>query len=892
MAIIEDFEKELATSSEPTFGRWHAVDLHNHSPTSHDFQGNKDTAVDDAAQHLRDSLVDIVMFTDHEQLPKRQFTEEVAKRSGKTVLRGAELNVFVDAWFKPANKIEKNMFFHLLVGFDPEGQQDPDYWLTHLQRKCAHEVRASNGNQVQGFTASIDEICDTLEPSGAIIIPAHLHKKSDPFRSRSVDDIFTDKEFIRLARNRFTALEVTDPITAEYFDGNHEETDKLLKTCIRSSDAHEVASIGNRVTYVQMEKPTFAELKAGLQMPFRVSLKEPDMPESYIVGLHVKGRFFSDLWLSFSPNCNAFIGVKGSGKTSILECLRFALGSPVPQSREEEVNAHLQNILGPSGIVRVLIKRKDGAKVLVKRSINNFETFELIFENDRHQEVKNPDALMFPSYILGWHEIEQAATEPKIRQVYLDTIAGREQIRQLKENADAKASQVRYLHEQVANRYSQFRALHEQVKRLEDLRAGLQVLTEAKLIQLRDSYETAIRQRDVIEKLVPRLRASAETLNDRAETFLVPAESSLLEGNSPLSGFARNATEALEELKSSVNEFVGHHRTLLQSAIDKLEAQSPDLRQAFENFTQTYFEAISELTPEQQRLLETHRKVMDDTRALPELAAQKKAEKEEVERLLSSLIDVCNQVAEALDAQTKLRTEKIGEFNNQLLDYGVNLQVAPLAQRSAFDDLFKQNTTGANIFNELNSLVPHEKRHHRRLASAYEELKNNLIDGSGLIFSSPEFLSFLGAFEEDDLKISLDVGKAGETYSSIDQLSAGQRCTAVFPLLLMLREGPLIVDQPEDNLDNRHISESIAPALLADKRKRQIAFTSHNANLVVLADAEQIVMFEGSGSSGVVDTRGFLCISKSPITPKVIAILDGGEKALRLRYQKYGIREP
>ena len=891
MSSIKDFEKELSEQSKASFGQWHAVDLHNHSPTSHDFRGNRDIAVDEAAQHLKKTPVDIVMFTDHGQLPDRRFTEEVANRSGKTVLRGAELNVFVDAWSKPINKIEKNLFFHLLVGFDPEGQEGPDYWLTHLHRECDHEIRNMDGNEVQGFTASIDKICDTIEESGAIIIPAHLHKKKDAFKSRSIDDIYTDQEFLRLARNRFTALEVTDLATADFFDGTHEETDKLLKTCIRSSDAHEVASIGNRVTYIQMERPTFAELKAGLQMPFRVSLKKPDMPESYIVGLNVKGQFFSNLWLSFSPNCNACIGVKGSGKTSVLECLRFALGSPVPESRKEEVNAHLQNILGPAGVVSVLMKRKDGAKVLVKRSIHNRQNFELTFEdNDRQQAVRNPDALMFPSYILGWHEIEQAATEPKIRQIYLDTIAGREQIRQLKEKADTNASQVRHLHEQVANRYSQFRSLHDQVTRLEDLRAGLQKLTDAKLIELHDSYETAVRQRDAIEDLVCKLRESKDTVNDRVETLLVQVEASVFEGDSPLTEFAQKAADALVRLKSHVNEFVEQHRIQQQIAIDELEAQSIRVGQAFDHFTQAYATAIDNLSLEQRRLLETHRKVMDDTRALPELRMKQEMERVGVDKLLSSLIDTCNRVADALDEQTQLRTGKVEALNEQLLSYGVNLQVAPLAQRSAFDDLSKRTAAGATIFNELNSFAPHEKRHHRRLAQAYDNLKKDLLHGYRLFLDSSDFLGYLGAFEDDDLKISLAVGRPGEIHSPIDQLSAGQRCTAVFPLLLKLQEGPLIVDQPEDNLDNRHIAESIAPALLKDKRTRQIAFTSHNANLVVLADAEQIVMFEGRGSSGDIDTRGFLCTSESPITPKVIEILDGGDKALKLRFQKYGIR--
>jgi ABC-type cobalamin/Fe3+-siderophores transport system ATPase subunit len=157
-----------------------------------------------------------------------------------------------------------------------------------------------------------------------------------------------------------------------------------------------------------------------------------------------------------------------------------------------------------------------------------------------------------------------------------------------------------------------------------------------------------------------------------------------------------------------------------------------------------------------------------------------------------------------------------------------------------------------------------------------------------VFFSSLEFTQYLSAFEEDDLKIGFAVGKEGEPFSPIDQLSAGQRCTAVFPLLLKMKEGPLIVDQPEDNLDNRHIADSIAPALLHEKKTRQMAFTSHNANLVVLTDSEHIVMFEAKGSKGFVERRGFLCNKNSVITKEVIAILDGGQRALDQRYQKYG----
>ena len=311
------------------------------------------------------------------------------------------------------------------------------------------------------------------------------------------------------------------------------------------------------------------------------------------------------------------------------------------------------------------------------------------------------------------------------------------------------------------------------------------------------------------------------------------------------------------------------------------------MEQSFQQFTETYTEAVAELSPEQQRMLESHRQVMEDTRALSRLEGQCDSERQSLEGLLTELIRASNAVADALDDQTRLRTQKVQELNRRLQTYGISLEVAPLARRSLFDDLSQRYSTGATIFSELSSLAPSESRHHRRLAQGYESMKRDLLEGFTLFISSSEFMGYLTAYEQDDLQIGFDVGKSGEKYSPIDQLSAGQRCTAIFPLLLELQEGPLVVDQPEDNMDNRHIADSIAPALLQDKKSRQIVFTSHNANLVVLTDAEHVVMFEGVGRRARSSTRVSLYQPVKDCS-EVISILDGGEKALRQRHQKYG----
>ena len=889
MPEIQEFEASLHRFSQARYGQWKTVDLHNHSPASHDFGGNKDTALDDAVAHLLAKPVDVVMFTDHHKLPDAAFVEQLSKRSGRTILRGTELNVFVDAWSKPETKAQKQAFFHLLVGFDPE--ENADYWFTDLKRRCGQEIRDVSGTKIPGLTAPIPDICNRLQEAKALIIPAHLHKRSDAFKSRSVDDIFMDAEFLKLAREHFTALEVTDLKTAEFFDGEHAETGNLRKTCIRSSDAHEVTGIGERVTWVQMEEPTFRELKAGLEIPSRVSLVEPDAPASYVIGINVRGQFFTDLWLSLSPHCNAFIGVKGSGKTSVLECLRFALGSLVPESRREEVESHLSHILGQGGTVRVLVQRGDGAKVLVERSVSAPNVFRLVFEDDRCEEVRNPDALMFPSFILGWHEIEQAATDPDVRQAYLDTIADREEIRQLQESADDAMGKIRSLHEQVVNRYAGYRSLRNRVGRLKDLRSGLRELTDANLVELKGTYETANRQRDSIVRLASWLEDHSHVEPNWQTAEFVPDIPSL-SGNSPIERFAAFASEIVTGLHSHAGTFVGEHKARISGYAGELAEKSGEMAEAFSQFAAEYDAAVAELSDEQRRLLETHRQVLDQTRELPTLEQKMEEERGRLEDLLGTLAELCHAVATALDSQTALRRARVGELAAQLEDYGVRLQVAPRARLGVFDQIGSGNPDGANVFGELNQRFGETERHHARLAKAYESTRRDLVEGFPLLLSSVAFGDYLAAFEGDDLRIFFNVGQGDEGYRAIDQLSAGQRCTAIFPLLLKLQEGPLIVDQPEDNLDNRHIADTIAPALLEDKRARQIAFTSHNANLVVLTDAEQIALFDSDGSTGGISARGFLCTSASSITEHVIATLDGGRSALRLRYQKYGVAAP
>ena len=120
----------------------------------------------------------------------------------------------------------------------------------------------------------------------------------------------------------------------------------------------------------------------------------------------------------------------------------------------------------------------------------------------------------------------------------------------------------------------------------------------------------------------------------------------------------------------------------------------------------------------------------------------------------------------------------------------------------------------------------------------------------------------------------------------------GQKATAVLLLLLLESTAPLIIDQPEDDLDNRFIAESIVPTMREEKRKRQFIFSSHNANIPVLGDAEQIVGLTpvAEGGSTSVKISGDLCgsIDVPAVKELVKELLEGGQAAFEYRRRKYG----
>jgi ABC-type thiamine transport system ATPase subunit len=154
----------------------------------------------------------------------------------------------------------------------------------------------------------------------------------------------------------------------------------------------------------------------------------------------------------------------------------------------------------------------------------------------------------------------------------------------------------------------------------------------------------------------------------------------------------------------------------------------------------------------------------------------------------------------------------------------------------------------------------------------------------------PEKLFELEILEIPDLPvIELLVGSGQLGYKPLQSLSVGQKCTALLSLVLLESQAPLLIDQPEDDLDNHFIFDQIVTTLRSAKEKRQFIIATHNANIPVSGDAELILVMQADDQRGWIDADGIGSIDTDSIKQSVEKILEGGEVAFKMRKEKYGI---
>ncbi|MHC4406834.1 MAG: AAA family ATPase, partial [Planctomycetota bacterium] len=240
--------------------------------------------------------------------------------------------------------------------------------------------------------------------------------------------------------------------------------------------------------------------------------------------------------------------------------------------------------------------------------------------------------------------------------------------------------------------------------------------------------------------------------------------------------------------------------------------------------------------------------------------------------------------------------QAVGGRLSHLLRPLIEVRVQPSEQLSEYESAIAAMLRGSGL--KYNALAPllAEALTPRELAAAIEQDMPEVVSectsvsrrrANRIVLHSQSVgtESILTCRVDDGVHMSL---LSGGDYRPIDDLSTGQRCTVILPIILASDKGSLVIDQPEDHLDNAFIVEAVIKAIRRRRPGSQIICATHNPNIPVLGEAEQVVLLDSDGRSGFVRHEGPL---DDPASVEAItSIMEGGREAFARRAEFYGRR--
>ncbi len=660
--------------------------------------------------------------------------------------------------------------------------------------------------------------------------------------------------------------------------------------------------------WIKMTKPTFDAFKmAFLDPESRICLnsQEPVVTAGEIVSMTISGGYLDGLEIVFSRHLNTVIGGRGTGKSTLLECLRYVLDIP-PKGRQAK-KLHLEiikeNLGKESGRIEVEIvsSSQHGRRYRVSRRYGEMPIVrEVVPHGNGNVSTLQPRDLLPGIDIYGQNEIYELAQDEQSRIQLLDRFLPSDG-NYAQQNVLLK-KRLQENQQRLVKTLGEVDDLQAQIARLPKLLEQLQGFEALGIQEKLAKTPLFARERQIVERTHEEIRHLRDGMMNLRENLpdLTFISDKALEGL-PNAGLLSPTRTILDELRQS---FAGHLADLiadLTNCEQKLSAQldlwqqsitqgEAELEKALRSLPATSGKTGQEVGTAYQRLLQDIERIKPLKTRVANHDRLLESQRQERRNLLAELSDLLDQRNKSLQSAAK----KL----NRRLEGKLKVEVVPDADRTPLKTFLLDSRLEGIGERRLAWIDERDNISPLALAKSIRDGSEALQVGWGLtpliadaLTRLPESrLLELEALElEHRIDISLNVahGQAEAVFRPLDKLSTGQQCTAILHMLLLENVDPLIMDQPEDNLDNAFIAERIVHELRAAKTRRQFLFATHNANIPVFGDAEWIGVFtsvDNHGSLGF-DAQGSIDVPF--IRDQVANILEGGRDAFIQRKEKY-----
>jgi len=874
--------------------------------------------------------LEVVALTDHHEMIMVPYVQqEIAAR------KMADPNF--DLWLFPGMELTASGGRQCLIIFDADLSED---WRKQAQGKLGIvyadlDEKSSKGPTVTQLTSNYADIGGLLDELDGlrgryIVLPnvsqgnshtvltdgAHADFRRMPYVGGYLDCGQTIKTLGTKNQRRLSGEDKNWSVREIY---------PLPTSDSRSSD---YATLGQNNAWVKLAAPTAEAIRqAFLGHRSRISIEEPKLPSLVIASIEVEGSaILQHTALPLSPELNAVIGGRGSGKSSFLEYISFGLG----RSCYDVPRDHYSGTQRLHDLANDTLVTKSGRVTLT--IVQDRATFKII----RSQATAYQPQITYPN------GSTQTITVKELRALFPAVVYSQGELAEIGKQAGQRtqlSDLLQFVNPDYKREDDRLAADIESAK--SKIKAAIQALAEnwaqqsrlRKLTTTRDS----VRQRvEALEKTLPTLSEDDQAIVsrfDKANDF----ESKRLLAS-------KHANQIVDDLDSSASELLNqrdltgdvegadairqHYLALYKSfagGIEKLLKELREKRAVLATAEAEWATVFKEARTARDRVLEklgAHKtatsqiiklreEITDLTNQIGTLEAKLKADGDPASGLTQALANL-RQIHDRRAERTQQWASEIEKLSSGKIKAAVDIAGDTSDIKDAVDLIAAK--TGSQEATRLRALE-------EALASGsvWDVLDRLRTDCLSLLYwrqmgaasgeqqpACAELLKILGDTERIRAALTerMDTSRVeaiaaavprpeialsycdGMREISFEKASEGQRAAALLFMLLEQPGGPLIIDQPEGDLDNRIIAD-LTDRLHTAKQNRQLIFASHNANIVVNGSSELV------GHLDVKDTgeRQFECSGAidAPLICKVItSTMEGGEKAFKDRQNKYG----
>jgi hypothetical protein len=905
--------------------KWWRFDFHNHTPASLDYgKGHKQAELarispsDWLLGYMRKGI-DCVAVTDHnsgEWIDKlKDALDDLATQ------RHPE---YRPLYIFPGVEITAQGNIHILALFDLD-RSTTDI----LDLLGAVRYRGSKGGSDDCTECTVVQVIEEIVKAGGLAIPAHVDKEKGLFYEFSGGTL---SQVLNCENVR--SMEVVD---TGYVKPQLYTDRKLNWSEIRGSDSHHPSGNagdnfpGSNFTWVKMSRPSLAGLRLSL-IDGPLSLRRSDVyhgdPNSYArlaierIVIHdakYLGRGLPHT-CEFNPWLNTIIGGRGTGKSTSLELLRIAVKrkGEIPTTLEGEFSKYGQTSTGRqdegllTGHTRIEVYlRKDEGR------------FRIIWSNS------DDSYLLEEESVLGTWSV----ADGDIPQRFPVRMYSQKQIFELAKHPEAlmqvvdDASSVNYREwqlewDELHSKYLSIRAQEREVQaglreesvikgQLDDVRRKLEVFERTGHADVLRAYQLGQNQLKAIDAWEATWKSSSTELRLLMDSLLP----SVLD----TAKFSEDNPEDKELIDSTskVQLFFGELQAELESIAQRIDGRLDAWRVHRGELRVT--QRISTGLQEYKALLDQLSEVgAGDPSEYSALVKQRQGLEEKLSgfrRKKDALIEYQKNAGDCL-AKIKNHRLKLTDLRSNFLaetlakNSYVQIDVIPFGSRDALEEQLRSliGRGGGGFERDIGKLDGEEGLLSILTAKGPEpieqriELVKSILCGiyrniqpamalakdrrfvSHIQSLKPEQIDRVECWYPDD---SLDVQYSlnnGRGFKPVEQGSPGQKTAALLAFILSYGNEPLILDQPEDDLDNHLIYDLIVSQLREIKRDRQVLVVTHNANIVVNGDAENVIVLDiRSGQTQIVSQGG---LQDSAIRDEICRVMEGGRYAFDQRYKR------